>query len=105
MVTKSAAITGGGLQSLATALGLLTVRARAIQFIAKSDNSGQPLVGGPDLNPGDVSPATTGSGFPVLKTAPLYLPYVSVWTDMYDFAGIYVYCEPGDTLYVLYELG
>jgi hypothetical protein len=105
MVTKSAGIRGGGLQTLAAAIGLPTVKARAVQFIADAGNSGIPLIGGANLNPGDASPLGVGSGFPILKTAPLYLPYASVWTDLYDLSGIYVYVATGDVLYVLYEQG
>lgn len=106
MVTKSGAVRGGGLQTLAAALGLgSTVKARAVQLIAASNNSGTPLIGGPNMNPGDASPSTAGTGFPILATSPLYLPYSSVWTELYDFSQIYVYVNVGDVLYVLYELG
>lgn len=105
MVTKSAAIRGGGLQTLAAAIGLPTAKARAVQLIAAVGNSGTPLIGGANMNPGDASPSTAGTGFPILATTPLYLPYASVWTDLYDFSGIYVYVNTGDVLYVLYEQG
>lgn len=105
MVTQSGAITGGGLQTLAAGLGLPGVKARAIQFVAASANSGTPLVGGYNMNPGDASPLTAGNGFPVMKTAYLYLPYISLFSDMYQMDNMYVYVAPGDTLYVLFELG
>jgi hypothetical protein len=106
MVTKSGAVRGGGLQTLAAALGIgATVKARAVQLIADAANSGIPLIGGPTMNPGDASPLTAGTGFPILKTAALYLPYSSIWTEMYDFGEIYVYVATGDVLYVLWENG
>lgn len=105
MVTKSAGIRGGGLRKLSAAIGLPGVKARACQFIADAANSGIPLIGGPDMNPGDASPLTAGTGFPILKTAPLYLPYTSIFSDLYEFDGMYVYVATGDVLYVLYEQG
>lgn len=105
MVTISAAVNGGGLQALSAALNLSGVKCRALQFVAASANSGTPLVGGHDMNPGDASPLTAGNGFPVMKTAYLYLPYISIFSDMYDMDHIYIYVAPGDTLYVLYEQG
>ena len=105
MITKSAGIRGGGLQTLSAALGLVGVKARAAQLIGDAANSGTPLIGGPGFNPGDASPATVGTGFPILKTAYLYLPYLSVWTDIYDFDHIWVYVAQGDVLYILYEQG
>ena len=98
MHTNSAVISGGGIRSLATALGLgTTIKARAIQFIADSANSGIPTVGGANL--------ASGNGFPVLKTAPLYLPYTAIWTDVYDFTQVFVDVASGDKLYALWENG
>lgn len=105
MVTKSAAIRGGGLQKLSVAIGLPGVKARAVQLIGDSLNSGSPLIGGSNLAPGDESPAVAGNGFPIGKAAPTYLPYSSVWTDLYEFDNIYVFLNTGDILYVLYEQG
>ena len=106
MVTKSAAISGNSqVQTLSAAIGLPGVKARAVQLIGNSTNSGTPLIGGFGMNPGDASPLTAGNGFPISKTAYLHLPYSSVWTDLYDFDHIYVYVAQGDVLYVLYEQG
>lgn len=107
MVTKSARIlnTGGGAITLGAALGLTGVKARAVQLIGDSLNSGSPLIGGFGMTPGDESPAVAGTGFPIGKTAPLYLPYTAVWTDMYDFDHMYVFVNVGDILYILYEQG
>ncbi len=105
MTTKSAAIRGGGLQTLSAAIGLPGTKARAVQLIADAANSGTPLIGGFGMNPGDASPLTAGTGFPILKTAALYLPYVSIFSDIYEFDGIYVDVSQGDVLYVLWEQG
>lgn len=106
MVTKSARIAStGGVVSLSVAIGLAGVKARAAQFIGDSLNSGSPLIGGFGMTTGDASPAVSGTGFPIGKTSPTYLPYSSVWSDVYDFDQIYVFVAPGDILYVLYEQG
>ena len=105
MVTPSAAIRGGGLQKLSAALGKPGVKAKAAQLIGDSANSGTALIGGPGMNPGDASPLTAGTGFPIMKTAYLYLPYLSIFTDVYDFDNIWVYVAQGDILYILYEQG
>ena len=101
MVTKSAIINGGGLQSLAAAIGKPNVKARAVQLVASGAGA---LIGGADLDPGTLSPVVPSSnGFPIPQTNPLYLPYSAVWTDLYDFAGIFVYVPGGVEVSVLYE--
>lgn len=99
MITKSFTISGAGVQSIGAALNVTGVKAKAVQLVPASGNSNSCLLGGTEV--------TDAVGFPLpaTQTTPLYLPYASIWTDLYDFDNMYVYVASGDKLAILYEQG
>lgn len=91
MIIKSLSLTGTAAQA---SLTNDTSKAKWVQLLADSANSGNVLVGGNDTS------ATVG--FPLAAGSSQFLPSISDLFEFYQLSSLYFYAGNGDKLHVLY---